>query len=212
MIVDDHQVVRKGLVYFFKGEQSIHIAGEAADGREAVAMLENGLKPDVILLDLNMPGMNGTDVIRIVKKTKPYVNILVLTSFEDEDHVITAIRAGADGYCLKDTEPEDLLKAIQQVAGGSKNIDPKVAPHLFQHVHKDESEEVSALRSLTRRECEVLLEIAEGRTNTQIAGRLFVSEKTVKTHITNLFAKLPVEDRTQAALLALRNKSLLKGG
>ncbi|TMW70304.1 response regulator [Alteribacter natronophilus] len=209
-IVDDHQVVRKGLIYFFKGEPSVEIAGEASDGREALDMLKAGLRPDVMLLDLNMPGMSGVEVTAEVKRTFPDIRILVLTSFEDEDHVIRAVQAGADGYCLKDTEPEELLRAIHQVAEGTKNIDPKVATHLFHHVNKEESDETRALKSLTRREREVLLEIALGHTNVQIAERLFISEKTVKTHITNLFSKLPCEDRTQAALLALRNKQLLE--
>ncbi|MBM7097437.1 response regulator transcription factor [Bacillus sp. H-16] len=208
MIVDDHLVVRKGLCYFFKQEASVEITAEAGTGEEAMKILSEGTKPDLILLDLSMPGIGGVEVTSFVKKQYPSVKVLVLTSFEDEDHVISAVQAGADGYCLKDTDPEELLKAIQRVVKGSKNIDPKVAGHLFQHVHHEKSDEVIAVQSLTRREREVLIEIARGKNNREIAATLFITEKTVKTHITNLFAKLAVEDRTKAALLAIRHKLL----
>ncbi len=206
MIVDDHQVVRKGLYYFFLKEVGIEIIGEASNGKDAIDQLKNGLSPDVILLDLSMPVMDGVEATTHIKKHFPPVKVLVLTSFEDQEHVISAVQAGADGYCLKDTDPEELLAAIHRVSQGSKNIDPKVASHLFQHVHQEESEELKALKTLTNREREVLIEISKGKANHEIANTLFISEKTVKTHITNLFSKLPIQDRTQAALLAIKYK------
>lgn len=206
MIVDDHHIVRKGLTFFFARETEFEVVAEARDGMEAVEAIENGVSMDVILLDLSMPQMDGVEATRKIKGKNPNQKILVLTSFEDQEHVISAIQAGADGYCLKDTEPENLMEAIKRVFAGNKNIDPKVANHLFQHVNQGESEEVKALKELTKREREVLIEIAKGKSNKKIAEALFVSEKTVKTHITNLFSKLPVKDRTQAALFAVKHK------
>lgn len=210
MIVDDHHIVRKGLSFFFAREKQFEVVAEAGNGLDALKVLNSGTKVDVILLDLAMPKMDGVETTRRVKANNPNQKILVLTSFEDQEHVISAIQAGADGYCLKDTEPENLMEAIQRVFAGNKNIDPKVANHLFQHVNQGESEEIKALRELTNREREVLIEIAKGKSNKKIAEDLFISEKTVKTHITNLLSKLPVTDRTQAALFAVRHQ-LIEG-
>lgn len=206
MIVDDHHIVRKGLSFFFGKEDSFEVVAEASNGLEALQVLEGGLEADVILLDLSMPIMDGVEAARKIKLQYSNQKILVLTSFEDQEHVISAIQAGADGYCLKDTEPEKLIEAIGRVFHGNKNIDPKVASHLFQHVNQCESEEEKALRELTKREKEVLIEIGKGKSNKEIGEALFVSEKTVKTHITNIFSKLPVNDRTQAALFAVKHR------
>lgn len=206
MIVDDHPIVRKGLTFFFSQEKHFEVVAEATNGVEMIQSLEQDLDVDIILLDLSMPEMGGVEAARIVKHANPEQKILVLTSFEDEENVISAIQAGADGYCLKDTEPENLIIAIQCVLNGNKNIDPKVANHLFEHVSSGESPELKALKKLTKREKEVLIEIAKGKNNSEIAETLYVSVKTVKTHITNLFAKLPVTDRTQAALFAVKHK------
>ncbi|WP_018924496.1 response regulator [Salsuginibacillus kocurii] len=205
MVVDDHHIVRKGLVFYFEHEEQYDVKAEASNGKEALTLLES-YQVDVILLDLSMPELDGVETTKHIKARNADQKILVLTSFEDQDHVIAAIQAGADGYCLKDTEPDDLLEAIRQVAHGHKNIDPKVAPHLLQHVHQEKSEETLRLQSLTKREREVLREITKGNNNGEIALALHITEKTVKTHITNLFSKLDVCDRTQAALLAVKHK------
>nr|WP_183041050.1 response regulator transcription factor [Salipaludibacillus neizhouensis] len=204
MIVDDHPVVRKGLTFFFSQDKHFDVVSEATNGIEMIQSLEQGLNVDIILLDLSMPKMGGVEATRKVKLANPEQKILVLTSFEDAENVISAIQAGADGYCLKDTEPENLIVAIKRVLDGDKNIDPKIANHLFEHV-SGESPEYKALKALTQREKEVLIEIAKGKNNREIAETLFISVRTVKTHITNLFSKLPVTDRTQAALFAIKH-------
>ncbi|PKR77583.1 DNA-binding response regulator [Halalkalibacillus sediminis] len=206
MIVDDHHVVRQGLAFYFTKDKQFEVVAEGSNGLEALSFLEKGLEVDVILLDLSMPEMDGVEATKEIKHRYPHQKILILTSFGDQDNVISAVRAGADGYCLKDTEPEELISAIQKVFKGDKNIDPKVANHLFQHVNNEESEDSKAIQELTKREREVLVEIAKGKNNKEIAESLFVTEKTIKTHISNLFSKLPVSDRTQAALFAVKNK------
>ncbi|UCZ55155.1 response regulator transcription factor [Bacillus shivajii] len=206
IVVDDHHVVRKGLLFFLEKKKQFSIIGEAANGKELLELLKTNQKmPDIILLDLSMPIMDGVSTTKELKKLAPEVKILILTSFEDEDHVISAIEAGADGYCLKDTAPDDLVAAIENVYEGKKDIDPKVATHLLKRVQKPTDEETSAIDSLTKREREVLIQIANGKNNKEISETLFITEKTVKTHITNVFAKLPVQDRTQAALFAVKH-------
>ncbi len=206
IVVDDHHVVRQGLIFFLEKNSHFSIVGEASNGKELLGLLEECETPDVILLDLSMPILDGTLTTKKLKAQYPEISILILTSFEGEEHVIPAIQAGADGYCIKDTTPEDLVTAIENVYEGKKNIDPKVASHLLKHVQKPSDEEVLAIESLTRREREVLIEIASGKNNREIAECLYITEKTVKTHITNIFSKLPVHDRTQAALFAVKHQ------
>ncbi|MBU9721438.1 response regulator transcription factor [Bacillus alkalicola] len=206
LIADDHHVVRKGLTFFFANEETVEVIAEAKNGIEVIEAMERGTPIDVILMDLSMPIIDGVEATKRLKERFPSIKILVLTSFEDQEHVISAIRAGADGYCLKDTEPENLIEAIIRVYKGNKNIDPKVANHLFEHVNKEEADDIKALKDLTKREREVLKEIGKGKSNQCIAESLYISEKTVKTHITNLLSKLPVNDRTQAALFAVKHK------
>lgn len=204
LIADDHHVVRRGLVFFLKTQPEIEIIGEARDGKEALEMTIN-LLPDVVLMDLEMPNMNGIEATREIKKRCPNIKIMMLTSFSDQDHVIPAIEAGASGYQLKDIEPDELVQAIIHLKNGENQLHPKATSHLLSHVTANSSEEKKSLDGLTKRELEVLKEIAKGKSNKEIASDLFITEKTVKTHVSNVLSKLGLADRTQAALYAVRN-------
>lgn len=204
LIADDHHVVRRGLVFFLKTQPEIEIAGEAKNGREAVELIKTN-KPDVVLMDLDMPEMNGIEATREIKKKYPDVKIMILTSFSDQDHVIPAIEAGASGYQLKDIEPDGLVEAIMQLMKGENQLHPKATSHLLTHLTNKNSTERKPIEELTKRELEVLGEIAKGKSNKEIAASLYITEKTVKTHVSNLLSKLELADRTQAALYAVRN-------
>lgn len=204
LIADDHHVVRRGLIFFLKTQQEIEIVGEAKNGQEAVKLAEE-LKPDVILMDLVMPVMDGIEATRQIKQHNPAVKIMMLTSFSDHDHVIPAIEAGASGYQLKDVEPDELVRAIKQLLSGENQLHPKATTHLLTHLNNKNKEEKSPLDELTNRERDVLREIANGKSNKEIASSLFITEKTVKTHVSNILAKLDLSDRTQAALFAVRH-------
>ncbi|KAF0815641.1 putative response regulator YhcZ [Bacillus sp. ZZV12-4809] len=204
LIADDHHVVRRGLVFFLKTQPEIEIIGEVKNGLEAVEMLQK-IQPDVILMDLDMPVMNGIEATRQIKLNYPDVKIMILTSFSDQDHVIPAIEAGASGYQLKDIEPDILVQAIVQLMKGENQLHPKATSHLLTHLTNKNSTERQPLEELTKRELEVLREIAKGKSNKEIASSLFITEKTVKTHVSNLLSKLELSDRTQAALYAVRH-------
>ncbi|PAE25434.1 response regulator transcription factor [Bacillus sp. 7894-2] len=204
LIADDHHVVRRGLVFFLKTQQEIEIIGEAKNGLEAVEMMQTH-QPDVVLMDLDMPVMNGIEATRQIKLNYPAVKIMILTSFSDQDHVIPAIEAGASGYQLKDIEPDILVQAIIQLMKGENQLHPKATSHLLTHLTNKNSTERQPLEELTKRELEVLREIAKGKSNKEIASSLFITEKTVKTHVSNLLSKLELADRTQAALYAVRH-------
>jgi DNA-binding NarL/FixJ family response regulator len=204
LVADDHHVVRRGLIFFLKTQQEIEIAGEAKDGLEAVEQTGK-LKPDIVLMDLDMPNMNGIEATRLIKQKYPETKVLMLTSFSDQDHVIPALEAGASGYQLKDIEPDELVKAIVQVMHGENQLHPKATSHLLSHLSNKDKKK-SPLDELTKRELDVLKEIAKGKSNKEIAASLFITEKTVKTHVSNLLSKLEISDRTQAALLAVREK------
>ncbi|MBG9655265.1 response regulator [Cytobacillus firmus] len=204
LIADDHHVVRRGLVFFLKTQPEIEIIGEAKNGLEAVEMLQKS-QPDVILMDLDMPVMNGIEATRQIKLKYPEVKIMILTSFSDQDHVIPAIEAGASGYQLKDIEPDILVQAIVQLMKGENQLHPKATSHLLTHLTNKNSTERQPIEELTKRELEVLREIAKGKSNKEIASSLFITEKTVKTHVSNLLSKLELADRTQAALYAVRH-------
>ncbi|URM32220.1 response regulator transcription factor [Cytobacillus firmus] len=204
LIADDHHVVRRGLVFFLKTQQEIEIIGEAKNGLEAVEMMQTH-QPDVVLMDLDMPVMNGIEATRQIKLNDPDVKIMILTSFSDQDHVIPAIEAGASGYQLKDIEPDILVQAIIQLMKGENQLHPKATSHLLTHLTNKNSTERQPLEELTKRELEVLREIAKGKSNKEIASSLFITEKTVKTHVSNLLSKLELADRTQAALYAVRH-------
>lgn len=204
LIADDHHVVRRGLVFFLKTQPEIEIIGEAKNGREAVEMMQTN-QPDVVLMDLDMPVMNGIEATRQIKASCPEVKIMILTSFSDQDHVIPAIEAGASGYQLKDIEPDILVQAIIQLMKGENQLHPKATSHLLTHLTNKNSTERQPLEELTKRELEVLREIAKGKSNKEIASSLYITEKTVKTHVSNLLSKLELADRTQAALYAVRH-------
>ncbi|WP_264736731.1 response regulator [Cytobacillus firmus] len=204
LIADDHHVVRRGLVFFLKTQPEIEIIGEAKNGREAVEMMKTD-QPDVVLMDLDMPVMNGIEATRQIKASCPDVKIMILTSFSDQDHVIPAIEAGASGYQLKDIDPDILVQAIIQLMKGENQLHPKATSHLLTHLTNKNSTERKPLEELTKRELEVLREIAKGKSNKEIASSLYITEKTVKTHVSNLLSKLDLADRTQAALYAVRH-------
>ena len=201
VIADDHHVVRRGLLFFLKTQKDFEVVGEATNGEEAIAISKE-VRPDVILMDLVMPEKDGIQATREIKKLVPDTHILMLTSFSDRDHVIPAIEAGAAGYQLKDIEPDELAAAIRQLMKGEKPLSPLAQTEL----EKDWSEEKPHLTNpLTAREQDVLAELTKGKSNRDIASTLFVTEKTVKTHISNIFSKLNVQDRTQAALYAVKH-------
>ncbi len=202
LIADDHAVVRQGLRTFLALQEELEVVGEVADGVEAVAAVER-LEPDVVLMDLVMPRLDGIEAIRRVRELSPSTRVIVLTSFVDEDRMVPAVRAGAGGYLLKDVEPQDLVRAIRTVHGGEALLHPAVVAKLMEEV-AGEAARPEAAGLLTPREREVLVLIARGEANKLIALDLGVSEKTVKTHVSNILGKLGVSDRTQAALYAVR--------
>jgi NarL family two-component system response regulator LiaR len=214
LIVDDHAVVRQGLRTFLElqddGSASpIEVVGEAADGAEAVALAAR-LQPDVILLDLVMPIMDGIAVTREVVQCAPRSRIIILTSFGEEDRVFPAIRAGAHGYLLKDINPDDLVRAIRSAYHGQAALHPDIAQKLMAAVAGERSRpasqiEETAADALTEREREVLRLLAGGLNNREIAGRLVIGETTVKSHVSSILDKLNLDDRTQAAVYALRH-------
>lgn len=203
MIVDDHAVVREGLRAFLGLQDDVEIVGEAADGAEAVTQARL-LRPDVILMDLVMPRLDGVSAMRELRAEVPESRVIVLTSFLEDERLLPAIEAGAAGYLLKDAEPSELSRAIRAAHAGEAVIDPTVAARLV-HALSDRSERPpDQVGTLTHREREVLMLIARGQSNKRIALELGISEKTVKAHVGHLLAKLGVADRTQAALLAVR--------
>ena len=201
LVVDDHAVVREGLRAFLELQVGIEVVGEAADGEEALAAADR-LRPDVVLLDLVMPRLDGVRALRALRERLPGARVIVLTSFLDDDKLLPALRAGAAGYLLKNAEPRELVRAVRVAHAGEALLDPVVAARLVESLAAGEQDE--PLDRLTPREREVLVLIGHGFPNKQIAQRLDVSEKTVKTHVGRLLAKLGVDDRTQAAVLAVR--------
>lgn len=201
LIADDHSVVRFGLRALLASEPGIEVVGEAADGNAAVQQAR-ALRPDVLLLDLLMPGKNGLQVIEELAQTAPSVHILVLTSFVDDEQVFATIRAGALGYLLKESGPQELLTAIRDVARGESSLHPAVARRLVQQFAHPAAP--APTDHLTERETEVLKLVAHGLSNKDIAARLSLSERTVRSHVSTILAKLRLSSRTQAALYALR--------
>lgn len=202
LIADDHPIVRDALRTLINTEPGMELVGEAADGAEAVAKAK-ALKPDVILMDLVMPIKDGIQAISEIKEFNAGVSILVLTSFSEENKVFPAIRAGALGYLLKDSSPQELLQAIYNVHRGEATIHPSIALQLMREINRP-SDLPPAKEPLTARELDVLKLVAQGMTNHEIAARLFLSEWTVSAHVRNILAKLHLANRTQAALYALR--------
>jgi DNA-binding NarL/FixJ family response regulator len=204
LIADDHHVVRRGLVFFLRTQKDIEVIGEAKNGQEAVEMTKT-LQPDLVLMDLDMPIMDGIEATKQIKSVMPNMKIMILTSFSDQDHVIPAIEAGAAGYQLKDIEPDELVRSIKKILSGENQLHPKATTHLLSHLTNKSRDSKSPTEELTKRELEVLVEIAKGKSNKEIASSLFITEKTVKTHVSNVLSKLNLQDRTQAALFAVRH-------
>jgi NarL family two-component system response regulator LiaR len=202
LIADDHAIVREGLRALIDAKPDMEIAGEAADGIEAV-LKTRSLQPDVILLDLVMPRMDGIEAIREIKQENPNARILVITSFAEDERVFPAIKAGALGYLLKDSSPQELLHAIRDVYQGRSSLHPTIALKLIRELSRP-SDLPPTEEPLTEREVEVLRLVAQGLTNQEIAEKLVISERTVGTHVSNILEKLHLANRTQAALYALR--------
>jgi DNA-binding NarL/FixJ family response regulator len=202
LLVDDHQVVRRGLRTFLEVQDDIEVVGEAADGAEGVARAEE-LRPDVVLMDIRMPGMDGVEALRGLRALDNPARVLVVTSFTEQRTVVPALRAGAAGYVYKDIDPDALAGAIRSVHAGHVLLQPEVARALLSQ--EDGQPGQGRGGTLTEREREVLGLIADGRSNREIARALVLSEKTVKTHVSNILMKLDLADRTQAALWAVRN-------
>ena len=200
LIADDHAVVRQGLRTFLDLQEDVEVVGEATDGEEAVVEAAR-VHPDVVLMDLVMPRVDGVEAIRRIREASPATRVLVLTSFTEDDKVCPAVRAGAAGYLLKDVQPRALVEAIRTVHGGEALLHPTVAARLMQEFAEEEPRDL-----LTERELEVIRLIAHGRSNKAIALELGLAEKTVKTHVSNILGKLHVADRTQAALYAVRER------
>jgi len=206
VIIDDHPLVREGLRKILELEPGIRVLDEAGDGQGAINIARQR-KPDVILMDINMPGTNGVEATRIIKRESPQIGIIALTIHEDEEYVLELVRAGVSGYVLKDIAPVKLVETIRTVAAGNSVIDPSITRTLFTELNRltrrrNAKEE---WENLTEREMDILKLITQGKSNKEIAVDLCISEKTVKNHLTNIFRKLKVDDRTQAVLFAIKN-------
>ncbi len=200
LIVDDHPVVRQGLRYMLEQRPDIDVVGEGGDGEQAVALVTN-LLPEVVLLDLLMPKMDGMTVVREIKRLAPKTEIVILTSYYEDDQIFNAIKAGALSYLLKESSTLELVEAIRAAARGENKLHPRVATRLLREMQQREQ---SPLKDLTARELEVLTRIARGRSNQEIATELVISEPTVRMHVANILSKLHLADRTQAAIYALQ--------
>jgi NarL family two-component system response regulator LiaR len=202
LIVDDHEIVRKGIRALLATKRDIQVVGEARDGAEAVAQAQT-LHPDVILMDLMMPKMNGIEATRQITAGQPGTRVLVLTSFAADEQVFPAIKAGALGYLLKDSGPQELVQAIRQVFRGESSLDPTVARKVLTELSTPPQKPLTP-DPLTSREMEILRLVAQGMSNKEIAENLVIAEETVHTHVSNILNKLHLASRTQAALYALK--------
>ena len=196
LITDDHPVVRAGLRGMLELESDFEVVGEASNGREAVSMVGR-LEPEVVLMDLQMPELDGVDATQQIRERHPETNVLVLTTYDTDADITRAINAGATGYLLKDSPRQDLNHAIRAAARGEAVLTPAVAARVMSKMRGPAAE------TLSEREIEVLTEVADGKSNKEIAGKLYISEATVKTHLVHIFAKLGVDDRTAAVTVAL---------
>jgi NarL family two-component system response regulator LiaR len=203
LIVDDHQVVRQGVRAFLESQPDITVVAEAESG-EAAAQLAAEYAPDVVLMDLLMPGMDGVAATQQVKLVSPRTQVVVLTSYHQDEHIFPAIRAGALSYLLKDVGPQELVEAVRKAARGEVALDSRVANRLIQELHGAHQDTPDSLTTLSDRELDVLRLVADGLSNVEIAERLVVSEKTVKSHVSNILSKLHLVNRTQAAAFAWR--------
>ena len=203
IIVDDHAIVRQGLRTYLELQPDIEVLGEAGNGQEAIAMARD-LLPDIVLMDLVMPGTDGVEATRAITAAVPSTKVIVLTSFSEDEKVFASIKAGAQGYLMKDVLPSELVRAIRTVHRGEAQLDPEIARKLMQEFTNPQP--TVPKHDLTERELEVLRLIAQGKSNKDISEELVLSEKTVKTHVSNILQKLHLSDRTQAAVYALRQK------
>ncbi|QKE07296.1 response regulator [Bacillus cereus] len=201
LLVEDHHIVRRGLVFFLKTREEFEIVGEAENGEDALTFVRTE-RPDVVLMDLSMPKMDGIEATKQIKQYDETIKILILSSFSEQDYVLPALEAGADGYQLKEVQPEQLVASIIAIYEGNANFHPKVTPALL---GRSAVKKENPFSMLTKREQEILQEIAKGRSNKEIAAELHITEQTVKTHVSNILAKLEVDDRTQAALYAVKH-------
>jgi len=203
MLVDDHAIVRSGIRAYLEVLPDIEIIAEAESGTQAVKLAEQ-MAPDVVLMDLKMPEMDGVEATWRVRQVSPRSQIIILTSYHEDSHIFPAIKAGALSYMLKNIGPEELANAIHSAAKGEATLSPKIASRLIGEWRDDRSEGMQDYMQLTEREQEVLSLIAEGLSNAEIAKKLVISEKTVKSHVSNILSKLHLADRTQAAVFAWR--------
>lgn len=202
VLADDHAVVRHGLRFMLEQRPDIQVAGECGDGARAVELVTE-LLPDVALLDLLMPVMDGIAATREIKRLAPSTQIIILTSYHDDEQIFAAIKAGALSYLLKDSSPQDLVAAVRAAARGESTLHPMVAARVL---HEMRQRQATPLNDLTPRELDVLARIARGRSNHEIASELVISEPTVRTHVANILSKLHLADRTQAAIYALQQR------
>jgi NarL family two-component system response regulator LiaR len=201
LIVDDHKLVRQGVRAFLEAHEEFLVVGEAASGTSAVKVTEETV-PDVVLMDLIMPEMDGVEATRQVKDISPRSQIVVLTSYHEDEHIFPALEAGATSYILKDVDMDELAEAIRRAARGEITLHPRVASRVLQELHGTKRDELNPFTELTKREMEVLKLIASGLSNNEIAEQLVISDHTVKGHVSNIFSKLHLADRTQAAVYA----------
>ncbi len=201
LIVDDHEVVRKGIRSYLDTLADYRVVGEASTGEEAIHIVEEFI-PDVVLMDLIMPGMDGVETTRRIKKISPRTQVVVLTSFHEDSHIFPALKAGATSYILKDMKMEKLVESLKRAVAGEVTLHPLVAKRVLQNFQGDDPDEQPLYAELTDREQEVLRLIANGLSNSEIAGKLVISENTVKGHVSNILSKLHLADRTQVAVFA----------
>ncbi len=206
LLADDHTLFREGLRALFDSVADTAVAGEATTGAEAVRQAEN-LQPDVVLMDIQMPDMNGIEATRQIVQTSPHIGVIIVTMFEDDESLFAAMRAGARGYVLKGADQDEMLRAIRAVARGEALFGPAIAARLMSFFNSSNPPAVATFPDLTERELEVLQLLAKGLSNQEIADRLVISVKTVRNHVSNIFSKLQVVDRVQAVIRA-RNAGL----
>jgi DNA-binding NarL/FixJ family response regulator len=204
MIADDHSIVREGLKQLLELESDFEVVGQASNGVETIERVKE-LKPDVLMLDINMPIMNGIKALKKLKEDGIDTKVVILTIHEDREYLIETMQIGASGYILKDSDSASFFKAIRDANSGESYIQPKLAAELIKEFNKPRGSRIKKENELTQREYEVIALIADGLNNKDIAERLFISEKTVKNHVSNIFRKINVSDRTQAAIYAYKN-------
>lgn len=209
LITDDHALVRQGIRAFLEVQEDLTVLGEADSGEAAVRMAEE-LAPDVVLMDLVMPGIGGVEATRQVKQVSPHTQIIVLTSYHEDEYIFPALRAGALSYVLKDINPDELADTVRKAARGESVLHPRVAARVVQELRGARKDAPNLFTDLSDRELEVLRLIADGRSNAEIANRLVISEKTVKGHVSNILGKLHMLDRTQAAVFAWQQGLMMR--